>query len=75
MAKADPEMAKAKAAVAASSGGMDLLLAKDPQQLSPEELRAGIEHSRRERALWQLKQQRRGSATTTSEEEDGDGGE
>jgi len=65
MAKApkDPEMALAKQRVAASSPSMDTLIEKDPQQCAAPELLAGIEHARNERALWTLKQERKGRAS------------
>lgn len=70
--KADPALAAAKQAVAASQPSMDLLVAKDPVQLTDEELCASVQHLRNERALWQLQQERKGASR---EGPDGDGDE
>ena len=72
MAKKDPEIAAAKMALAAASDSMDGLLEKDPNQLNSEELAALLDVARRERALWELKQQRKGkgSGSGTNEAED-----
>lgn len=60
--KADPALAQAKQAIAASQPGMDLLLDKDPVALTDEELAAGVRHLRDVRALWQLKEERKGNS-------------
>lgn len=72
MAKApkDPEMAAAKLAVAASQPSMDLLITKDPVTLTAQEIADGVAHARAQRALWTLKQERKGNATEDKTEAD-----
>lgn len=72
MAKVDPELAKLKQALAAAEPSMDVLLTRDPVRLTDEELRAGVEGARRERALWQFKQSKAGR-NREGGEEGGDG--
>lgn len=62
MAKQDPAMALVKQRLAASSPGMDGLIEKDPREITDADLAAGIAHARNERAMWVLKEQRKGKA-------------